>query len=49
MVFVTISKMDFRYGQGIEISKDTFEPWPGFTLYSFMIQIQLNQILVIMD
>lgn len=35
MVFVTISKMDFRYKQGIEVSKDTFEPWPGLTLYFY--------------
>jgi hypothetical protein len=35
MVFVTISKMDFRFGQGIEISKDTFEPWAGLTLYFY--------------
>jgi SAM-dependent methyltransferase len=35
MVFVSISKMDFRYGQGKEISKDTFEPWPGLTLFFY--------------
>jgi len=35
MVFVTISKADFRYQQGVEISKDTFEPWPGLTLYFY--------------
>lgn len=35
MVFVSISKMDFRYRQGIEISKDTFEPWPGLTLFFY--------------
>lgn len=35
MVFVTISKADFRYKQGVEISKDTFEPWPGLTLYFY--------------
>lgn len=35
MVFVTISKMDFRFGQGKEISKDTFEPWAGLTLYFY--------------
>ena len=35
MVFVTISKMDFRYRQGVEVSKDTFEPWPGLTLYFY--------------
>jgi hypothetical protein len=35
MVFVSISKMDFRYGQGKEISKDTFETWPGVTLFFY--------------
>ena len=35
MVFVTISKEDFRFGQGIEISKDTFEPWSGLQLYFY--------------
>lgn len=35
MVFVTISKMDFRYKQGIEVGKDTFEPWSGLTLYFY--------------
>ena len=35
MVFVSISKMDFRYGQGKEISKDTFEPWSGLTLFFY--------------
>ena len=35
IVFVTISKMDFRYKQGIEVSKDTFEPWSGLTLYFY--------------
>jgi SAM-dependent methyltransferase len=35
MVFVTISKADFRYKQGVEISKDTFEAWPGLTLYFY--------------
>jgi len=35
MVFVSISKMDFRYGQGNEISKDTFETWPGVTLFFY--------------
>ena len=35
MVFVAISKMDFRYGQGKEISKDTFETWPGVTLFFY--------------
>lgn len=35
MVFVSISKMDFRYGQGKEISKDTFETRPGVTLFFY--------------
>lgn len=35
MVFVSISKMDFRYGQGKERSKDTFETWPGLTLFFY--------------
>jgi SAM-dependent methyltransferase len=35
MVFVTISKMDFRYKQGIEVGKDTFQPWSGLTLYFY--------------
>jgi len=35
MVFVTISKMDFRYKQSIEVSKDTFQPWSGLTLYFY--------------
>jgi hypothetical protein len=35
MVFVAISKMDFRYGQGNEICKDTFEPWSGLALYFY--------------
>ena len=35
MVFVTISKSDFRFGQGIEIFKDTFEPWKGLTLFFY--------------
>lgn len=35
MVFVTISKNDFRFGQGIEVSKDTFEPWKGLTLFFY--------------
>lgn len=46
MVFVTISKMDFRYGQGKEISKDTFEPWTGLTLYFYdsnSIEIEFGQ------
>lgn len=35
MVFISISKQDFRYGQGKEINKDTFEPWPGLTLFFY--------------
>jgi len=35
MVFVSISKTDFRYGQGKEIKKDTFETWPGVTLFFY--------------
>jgi SAM-dependent methyltransferase len=35
MVFISISKMDFRYGQGTEISKDRFETWPGVTLFFY--------------
>lgn len=35
MVFVTISKNDFRFGKGIEISKDTFEPWKGLNLFFY--------------
>lgn len=35
MVFISISKVDFRYGQGKEISKDTFETWPGVTLFFY--------------
>ncbi len=35
MVFVTISKNDFRFGQGAEISKDTFEPFQGLTLFFY--------------
>jgi SAM-dependent methyltransferase len=35
MIFVTISKMDFRYGKGNEIDKDTFEVWPGLTLFFY--------------
>jgi hypothetical protein len=27
--------MDFRYGQGNEISRDTFETWPGVTLFFY--------------
>jgi ubiquinone/menaquinone biosynthesis C-methylase UbiE len=35
MVFVSISKKDFRYGQGKEISKDTFETRHGVTLFFY--------------
>jgi SAM-dependent methyltransferase len=35
MVFVTISKLDYRFGQGKEISKDTFETWPGLNLFFY--------------
>jgi SAM-dependent methyltransferase len=35
MVFVSISKEDFRFGQGIEKSKDTFEPFSGLNLYFY--------------
>lgn len=35
MIFVTISKSDFRFGQGVEISKNTFEPWKGLTLFFY--------------
>ena len=35
MVFVTISKSDFRFGQGTEISKNTFEPWKGLNLFFY--------------
>lgn len=35
MVFVSISKLDFRYGQGKEIGKDTFESWPGLNLFFY--------------
>jgi len=35
MVFVSISKTDFRYGQGNEIDKDTFATWPGVNLYFY--------------
>ncbi|PBQ30914.1 SAM-dependent methyltransferase [Sphingobacteriaceae bacterium] len=35
MVFVSISKLDFRYGQGKETSKDSFETWPGVTLFFY--------------
>jgi len=43
MVFVTISKQDFRYGQGTEIEKDTFEPWSGLNLFFYDLDsIQLD-------
>ena len=35
MIFVSISKMDFRYGKGKEVGQDTFEMWPGLTLYFY--------------
>ncbi len=35
MVFVTISKKDNRYGEGKEISKDTFETKHGVTLFFY--------------
>lgn len=35
MVFVSISKMDSRYGDGQEISKDTFENPHGVTLFFY--------------
>ncbi|NTD96333.1 class I SAM-dependent methyltransferase [Agrobacterium tumefaciens] len=35
MVFVSISKLDFRFGQGKEVSKDTFETWPGLHLFFY--------------
>lgn len=35
MVFISISKNDFRFGQGKEIYKDTFETWPGVTLFFY--------------
>lgn len=35
MVFVSLSKMDSRYGQGNEISKDTFETKHGVTLFFY--------------
>jgi SAM-dependent methyltransferase len=35
MVFVSISKLDFRYGQGKEISRDTFETRPGLNLFFY--------------
>jgi SAM-dependent methyltransferase len=35
MVFVSISKLDYRFGQGKELSKDTFETWPGLNLFFY--------------
>jgi SAM-dependent methyltransferase len=35
MVFVTISKMDTRYGEGKEIAKDTFETRHGVQLFFY--------------
>jgi SAM-dependent methyltransferase len=35
MIFVSLSKLDYRYGQGKEISKDTFEAWPGVDLFFY--------------
>jgi SAM-dependent methyltransferase len=35
MVFVAISKMDVRFGEGKEISKDTFETRHGVTLFFY--------------
>ena len=35
MVFVSISKEDFRFGQGIEKGKDTFEPFSGLNLFFY--------------
>jgi|SRR5690554_3460543 len=35
MVFITISKNDFRYGEGEEISKNTFKKNYGVTLYFY--------------
>lgn len=35
MVFVAISKMDTKYGEGNEISKDTFETKHGVTLFFY--------------
>lgn len=35
MVFVSLSKSDYRYGQGKEISKDTFAAWPGVDLFFY--------------
>ncbi len=35
MVFITISKNDFRFGQGNKIGVDLFEAWPGLNLYFY--------------
>ena len=35
MVFIAISKADTKYGDGKEISKDTFETRHGVTLYFY--------------
>ena len=35
MVFVTISKLDFRYSQGTLVGKDTYETHPGVQLYFY--------------
>jgi SAM-dependent methyltransferase len=35
MVFVSISKLDFRFGQGKKISKDTFETRAGLNLFFY--------------
>tara|TARA_Y100000814_G_scaffold284584_1_gene251664 strand:+ start:53 stop:331 length:279 start_codon:yes stop_codon:yes gene_type:complete len=35
MVFVSISKRDFRYGEGEEIGKDTFKKNYGVTLFFY--------------
>lgn len=46
MVFVSISKLDLRYGQGNEISKDTFATWPGVNLFFYdtiSIELEFNK------
>ncbi|EDM38036.1 Methyltransferase [Pedobacter sp. BAL39] len=35
MVFVSIAKTDFRYGQGTEIGQDTFATFPGVNLFFY--------------
>lgn len=35
MVFVTISKNDFRFGNGKIIGEDLFEVWPGLNLFFY--------------